>query len=395
MKANDIKSCNSSVVFLPFRRLGAEMRSRLTKSCPMLLRTKPAYVILAGNDHGNTDKNDSSMITYKNPRSALVFSRSHVTINARGNITDLDKGTAYFIPEDAPSLNRKKIVHTAAAALLVILTATILFSVFYNFTSMDLPSEYLDLDFKLPAGKLYASDDKLSKTKYARLLDEHYLMLINNADTHRYYHNKRIVPFFEKILYYDGFSIETKKRAFYLLKVSAFYNNNPGILLKHRSHPLEVIRDIVEKSIKRNWGKFAAAGINVLPSAPTNLPSEYLILEHDLPDGLDSLTPLTFDDDDPADRKNQWVYAMLKKADSKYYWLNKGILPFLEAVLEEEGLKPLTKDKALYMILDFACINNRPEIIHRYRTHQDPEIRETVESCISHKPEKFSLAGIR
>lgn len=391
MKAKKNKSCNRPIVYLSFRRLGAKMRSRLTKLCPMLLRTKPAYVILAGDDHGDRYKNSSSIITYKNPRSALIFSRSHVTINARGNVTDLDEGTAYFIPEDVPSLNRKKIVHTAAAALLVILTATIFFNVF----STGLPSEYLDLDFKVPAVKLFASDDKLNEYEYSRLLDEHILTLINNADTHQYYHDERTIPFFEEALYDERLSIETKKRAFYLLKDSVFYNNNPGILLKHRNHHLEVIRDIVDKSIKRNWGKFAAAGVNVFPPAPMNLPSEYLIPELDLPEGLDGLTPLTFDNDDPADRKNQWVYSLLKKAASEYYWLNEGILPFLEAVLEEEGLKPLTKDKALYMILDFACLNNRPEIIHRYRTHQDPEIRETVESSISRKPEKFSLAGIR
>lgn len=382
---------------LAFRKLNEEIRSQLYGMCPLIHRNKPAYVIIAGSEVNKTFKSDHPIITYRNPRSALVFSHSSATLNARGETNVLKKGTSYFIPEDVPALRRKKVIQTATAAALIIVLAFMSLLAIDSGTSEDgFPSQYLVQELKLTEETLFASNGELGENEYAQLLDQEIREHLDDAGyPNDHFRDERMISYCDLVLKDKRPKVETKELAFIRLRDSAFCNRKPEIILIYENHPLDAIKDLVKKTKRSNWGKFGIAGIDVLPRKRSEIPSDYLDLTLSLPEKAVLDEAGIHEGGDSDSQKNAWIYHLIVRAIRNDYWMNQEIIPFCEAVLKESGLRAKTKNKALTVLLDSACLNKMPDLLLYYRNHQDLKIRDHVEDYMRRRPDRKAMSGLK
>jgi hypothetical protein len=264
MNASITKPENFHVEIRRFKNLDRKIRDQIHRLCPPADRDRPGYVIYAGSgterDHGGIH----SVIAYKSASSALVLTRSPVTLASRGEVNHLEADEVYFIPEDRAAKLRTRKIYAAAAAVLLLLSA----GLFALLGGEDVPGPYRDLALRLPREmqeSLYASLEDTTEADFASKREAWVLKLMQDAILNDYHHLEEFIPFCEAVAGEELFDDKTRSMAFHELILSAWAQEKPEIILAYRRHPDPDIREMCVNYLSnaKVREKFRKAGIDL------------------------------------------------------------------------------------------------------------------------------------
>lgn len=129
----------------------------------------------------------------------------------------------------------------------------------------------------------------------------------------------------------------------------------------------------------------------------SELPDAYFDLALGLPAELSENLYASGDAAEATDfskKRDAYIAALLSDSNTEEYYHFEEIIPFYEAVINDERLSQTTRKDAFQNLLNAALHHGKVELILKYRTHPEAFIRDKSKGYIEMNPEKFEEAGI-